>query len=94
MAELKARYGEEDQPTFAEIPPERWAQALGNAKSQRVLDVTNALGDLYAWPEWMGSYFPDEAARAIMDMERKDDLIAGIDFIIDWLSRVREELEE
>jgi hypothetical protein len=94
MADLKAKYGKEDEPTFAEIPPEQWQQALKNAKSQRVMDVTKRLNEMYAWPEWMGAYFPDEAAAAIADMERKESLIEGIDFILHWLGRVREELEE
>jgi flagellar biosynthesis GTPase FlhF len=94
MADLKAKYGEKDEPTFAEIPPEAWQEAMRNAKNQRLMDVTSLLNDLYTWPEWMGAYFPDEAAAAIADMERKESLIGGIDFILRWLGRVREELEE
>jgi hypothetical protein len=94
MARIKAHYGDEEEPTFAEIPPEAWAEALRNAKSQRVMDVMKHLNDLYTWPEWMGAYFPDEAVEAIMDMERRDALVEAFRFIVDWMSRVVDGVEE
>ena len=94
MAELKVKYGDVDEPRFAHIPQEEWERQIREAKSQRVMDVARSLEQMYSWPDWMGRYFPDEAAEAIEDMERKEDLINGWNYIIDWMIRVRDELEE
>jgi hypothetical protein len=94
IARIKAHYGDEAEPTFAEIPDAAWREAMRNAKDQRVIDVTKHLNELYAWPRWMGKYWPDEAVEAIMDMERKDALVEGWDFIIDWMTMVRDKLDD
>jgi hypothetical protein len=46
MAAVKAKYGDEDEPTFAEISPEVWAEAFDNAKDQRIIDVTKHLNEM------------------------------------------------
>jgi len=93
MAHLKAKYGDVEEPRFAHVPPEEWERRIREAKAQRVINVTKQLNQLYFWPDWMQHYFPGEAAEAIRDMERRRDFVEGWDFIIDWMIRVRDELE-
>jgi|SRR5215217_6542854 chromosome segregation ATPase len=94
MAELKAKYGDIEEPRFAHIPPEEWERQIREAKSQRVIDVTKHLNELYGWPEWMGRYWPEEAIEAIEDMEGKEDVRNGIEFIDMWLGKVIDGWEE
>jgi ParB-like chromosome segregation protein Spo0J len=95
MAELKAKYGDLEEPRFADVPPEEWERQLREAKSARVIEVAKRIRELYGWPEWMGRYFPDEAAEAIADMVAgRDDMLNGWNYIIGWMEKVRDELEE
>jgi Protein of unknown function (DUF3102) len=94
MAELKVKYGDVEEPRFAHLPAEHWERLISEAKSQRVMDVARHLADVSGWADWMGRYFPEEAAEAIEDMEGKEDLINGWNYIIDWMEKVRDELEE
>lgn len=57
-------------------------------------DVAARLDEMYTWPEWMGAYFPDEAAEALRDMERRESLVEAFYFIRDWMGRVLDELED
>jgi hypothetical protein len=94
LAEVKARYGDETQPTFADVSPEVWAEAMRKAKDQRVIDVTKMLNDLYELPSWMGEYFPDEAAEAIMDMEKGEQIVEGFEFFHDWVGKLLQEVQQ
>lgn len=94
MAELKAKYGDLEEPRFAHLPKEYWERQIKQAKSQRVMDVARHVEQLYGWADWMGQYFPDEAAEAIEDMDGKEDLKNGIEYIHDWLGKVIDHWED
>ena len=94
MAALKVKYGDVEEPRFAHLPPEHWARKLREAKSQRVMNVARHLYQMSGWADWMGGYFPDEAAEAIEDMDGKEDVINAWHYIIWWMEEVSDELEE
>ena len=59
------------------------------------MDVARHLNELYGWADWMGRYFPEEAADAIADMVAgRGDMLNGWNYIIWWMGQVRDALEE
>ncbi len=95
QAEMQAKYGDPEKPeNLGDISEEAGAAAFDKAVDSRVENVTKHLYSLSGWPQWMSPYSPEEVAQAIERLDRGAALTEALHFIIDWLSRAVEEVEE
>lgn len=91
VAAVHAKYREEEPPpSFPELSDEAWENAFANARSVRIEKLMRHMRDITGFLSFMQSYFPDEAAEAIMDMSGGDRVVEDLDFIVGWLGQATE----
>jgi ParB-like chromosome segregation protein Spo0J len=88
LADLKAKYGEEEPPDVIDVSEEEWEEVLKNAKSARVMQAGRSLQHYMGMKTALGEYLLVELAEAVRDVPHNEKFKENLRYVHERLGEV------
>jgi hypothetical protein len=88
LADLKAKYGEEEPPDVIDVSEEEWEEVLKKAKSARVMQAGRSLQHYMGMKTALGEYLLVELAEAVRDVPHNEKFKENLRYVHERLGEV------
>jgi ParB-like nuclease domain len=94
LADLQAKYGEEEPPDVIDVCEEEWEEVFKNAKSARVIHAGRSLQHYLGMHSALGEYLLIELATAVREMPHNDKFKENLHYVSVRLREVLDLVEQ